>query len=106
MVHGRACADRQYGLRAPCPSTRRPPTFRQPDQAAQLFELKQYGTSTAHQQPDKAVLKSESRRSKAQRAVSPVASGMAAQFISMMTLLSPGDEVVASSHLYGGTVTS
>src|SRR5271154_2777225 len=34
-----------------------------------------------------------------------VGSGMAAQFIALMTLLSPGDEVVASSHLYGGTVT-
>ena len=33
------------------------------------------------------------------------ASGMAAQFITMMTLLEPGDEVVASAHLYGGTVT-
>jgi O-acetylhomoserine (thiol)-lyase len=30
---------------------------------------------------------------------------MAAQFVALMTLLSPGDEVVASSHLYGGTVT-
>jgi len=32
-------------------------------------------------------------------------SGMAAQFTTMMTLLEPGDEVVASAHLYGGTVT-
>ena len=34
-----------------------------------------------------------------------VASGMAAQLVTMMTLLQPGDEIVASSHLYGGTVT-
>jgi O-acetylhomoserine (thiol)-lyase len=34
-----------------------------------------------------------------------VSSGMAAQFVALMTLLSPGDEMVASSHLYGGTVT-
>ena len=32
-------------------------------------------------------------------------SGMAAQFVALMTLLSPGDEIVSSSHLYGGTVT-
>jgi O-acetylhomoserine (thiol)-lyase len=30
---------------------------------------------------------------------------MAAQFVTFMTLMSPGDELVASSHLYGGTVT-
>ena len=33
------------------------------------------------------------------------ASGMAAQFNTIMTLLQPGDEIVASSHLYGGTYT-
>ncbi|MEX1055941.1 MAG: O-acetylhomoserine aminocarboxypropyltransferase/cysteine synthase family protein, partial [Rhodothermales bacterium] len=33
------------------------------------------------------------------------ASGMSAQFITMMTLLDPGDEIVSSSHLYGGTRT-
>ncbi len=32
-------------------------------------------------------------------------SGMAAQFNVFMTLLEPGDEIVASSHLYGGTHT-
>jgi O-acetylhomoserine (thiol)-lyase len=30
---------------------------------------------------------------------------MAAQFLTFMTLLKPGDHIVASSHLYGGTVT-
>ena len=30
---------------------------------------------------------------------------MAAQFVTFMTLLTPGDELVASSHLYGGSVT-
>ena len=34
-----------------------------------------------------------------------MASGMAAQFVALMTLLAPGDEIVSSSHLYGGTVT-
>ena len=34
-----------------------------------------------------------------------VASGMAAQFSTLMTLCSPGDEVVASTDLYGGTIT-
>ncbi len=30
---------------------------------------------------------------------------MAAQFLTLMTLLQPGDEIVASKHLYGGTKT-
>jgi O-acetylhomoserine (thiol)-lyase len=34
-----------------------------------------------------------------------LSSGMAAQFTTLMTLLSPGDEIVASAHLYGGTIT-
>src|SRR5260370_8443546 len=33
------------------------------------------------------------------------ASGMAAQMATMMTLLRPGDELVSSSSLYGGTHT-
>src|SRR5260370_33311094 len=33
------------------------------------------------------------------------ASGMAAQMVTMMTLLRPGDEIVSSSSLYGGTHT-
>lgn len=32
------------------------------------------------------------------------ASGMAAQLVTFMTLLEPGDEVVSSAHLYGGTL--
>jgi hypothetical protein len=34
-----------------------------------------------------------------------VASGMAAQFVTFMTLLAPGDEIVASAQLRGGSVT-
>ena len=34
-----------------------------------------------------------------------MASGMAAEFGTLMTLCSPGDEIVASSQLYGGTLT-
>jgi O-acetylhomoserine (thiol)-lyase len=33
------------------------------------------------------------------------ASGMAAQLVTFMTLLQPGDEIVASTQLYGGTLT-
>jgi O-acetylhomoserine (thiol)-lyase len=76
------------------------------DTAAQLFELKEYGhIYTRIGNPTTAVF--EERIASLENATGAVAtaSGMAAQFVALMTLLSPGDEVVASAHLYGGTVT-
>src|SRR6476646_8022631 len=80
--------------------------FDNTDFAAQLFELKQYGNIyTRINNPTTAVF--EERIASLENGTGAVAtaSGMAAQFITMMTLLEPGDEVVASSHLYGGTMT-
>ncbi len=80
--------------------------FDDPDYAAQLFELKQYGNIyTRINNPTTAVF--EERIASLENATGALAtaSGMAAQFIALMTLLEPGDEIVASSHLYGGTVS-
>lgn len=80
--------------------------FEDTDYAAQLFELKQYGNIyTRINNPTTAVF--EERIASLENGTGAVAtaSGMAAQFTTMMTLLEPGDEIVASSHLYGGTVT-
>lgn len=80
--------------------------FEDTDKAAQLFELKQYGNIyTRINNPTNAVF--EERIASLENATGAVAtaSGMAAQFATMMTLLEPGDEIVSSSHLYGGTVT-
>jgi len=80
--------------------------FDNADQAAQLFELKQYGNIyTRISNPTTAVLEERLASLEGATGALVVASGMAAQFITMMTLLSPGDEIVASSHLYGGSVT-
>src|SRR3954469_14127240 len=76
------------------------------DTAAQLFELKEYGhIYTRINNPTNAVF--EERIASLENATGAVAtaSGMAAQLTTMMTLLEPGDEIVSSSHLYGGTVT-
>ena len=70
------------------------------------LELKQYGNIyTRISNPTTAVL--EERLASLENGAGAVAfaSGLAAQFATFMTLLSPGDEVVASAHLYGGTVT-
>lgn len=80
--------------------------FEDTDKAAQLFELKQYGNIyTRINNPTTAVF--EERIASLENATGAVAtaSGMAAQFTTMMTLLEPGDELVSSSHLYGGTMT-
>lgn len=80
--------------------------FEDTDFAAQLFELKQYGNIyTRINNPTTAVF--EERLASLENGTGAVAtsSGMSAQFITMMTLLDPGDEIVASSHLYGGTRT-
>src|ERR1044071_7758161 len=77
-----------------------------PEPAAQLFELKQYGNIyTRIANPTTAVF--EERLASLENATGAVAtaSGMAAQLITFMTILRPGDEIVASSHLYGGTYT-
>ncbi len=80
--------------------------FEDTDRAAQLFELKQYGNIyTRINNPTTAVF--EERIASLENATGAVAtaSGMAAQFNAFMTLLDPGDEIVSSSHLYGGTTT-
>ncbi|MEO1052520.1 MAG: O-acetylhomoserine aminocarboxypropyltransferase/cysteine synthase family protein [Bacteroidota bacterium] len=80
--------------------------FDSADHAAQLFELKQYGNIYSRiNNPTTAVF--EERMASLENGTGAVAtsSGMAAQFNTLMTLLQPGDELVASSHLYGGTYT-
>ena len=80
--------------------------FENTDQAAHLFELKQYGDIyTRISNPTTAVFEERVASLENGTGAVAVASGMAAQFSTIMTLLSPGDEIVASAQLYGGTIT-
>jgi O-acetylhomoserine (thiol)-lyase len=106
MVHAGHVPDALTGARAVPIYQTTSYVFDSPDQAAQLFELKQYGNIyTRISNPTTAVLEERLASLEGATGALVVASGMAAQFVALMTLLSPGDEVVASSHLYGGTVT-
>ena len=70
------------------------------------FELKQYGNIyTRINNPTTAVFEERMASLEGGTGAVATASGMAAQFNAIMTLLQPGDEIVASSHLYGETYT-
>jgi O-acetylhomoserine (thiol)-lyase len=80
--------------------------FEDPESAAAYFNLQEYGnTYTRIMNPTLAAF--EERIASLEGGVGGVAfaSGLAAQMAALFTLLTPGDHVVASSALYGGTVT-
>jgi O-acetylhomoserine (thiol)-lyase len=106
MVHAGHVPDPHTGARAVPIYQTTSYVFDSPEHAAQLFELKQYGNIyTRISNPTTAVLEERLASLEGATGALAVASGMAAQFIALMTLLAPGDEIVASAHLYGGTVT-
>ncbi len=106
MVHAGHIPDPITGARAVPIYQTTSYVFEDTDKAAQLFELKQYGNIyTRINNPTNAVF--EERIASLENGTGAVAtaSGMAAQFAVFMTLLEPGDEIVSSRHLYGGTAT-
>lgn len=106
MLHAGHIPDAVTGARAVPIYQTTSYVFDDVDYAAQLFELKQYGNIyTRINNPTTAVF--EERMASLENGTGAVAtaSGMAAQFLTLMTLLQPGDELVASQHLYGGTKT-
>ena len=80
--------------------------FEDTDHAAALFNLQRFGNIyTRIMNPTNAVF--EERMAALERGVGALAlaSGQAAQFIAITSLLQQGDEMVAASTLYGGTYT-
>ncbi len=106
MVHAGHIPDSQTGARAVPIYQTTSYVFFDADYAAELFDLKQYGHIYSRiSNPTVSVF--EERVASLEGATGAVAtsSGMAAQLAVFMTLLEPGDELVSSSHLYGGTTT-
>ena len=106
MLHAGQIPDPHVGARAVPIYQTTSYVFENTEEAAHLFELKQYGNIYSRiSNPTTAVF--EERMASLENATGAVAvaSGMAAQFGTLMTLLSPGDHIVASSQLYGGTLT-
>jgi O-acetylhomoserine (thiol)-lyase len=81
-------------------------TFDDSDHAARLFALQEFGNIyTRIMNPTTAVL--ETRVASLENGIAGLAlsSGQAAQFLALSTIAVPGDQIVSSSTLYGGTVT-
>src|SRR5580658_931431 len=106
MVHAGHVPDDNTGARAVPIYQTTSYVFDSPDYAAQLFELKQYGNIyTRISNPTTAVLEERVASLEGATGALATASGMAAQLVTFLTLLQAGDEIVASSQLYGGSIT-
>lgn len=80
--------------------------FEDSDHAAALFALRKFGNIyTRIMNPTTDVLEQRIASLENGAAALAVASGQSAQFIAVSSLLNSGDEMVASSTLYGGTYT-
>ncbi len=80
--------------------------FEDVDNAADLFNLQTFGFIYSRlTNPTVSVLEERIASLEGGRAAVCAASGHAAQFLTFFTLLEPGDEFLASTNLYGGSIT-
>ena len=80
--------------------------FESTDAAAAYFNLQEYGNTYSRiMNPTVAVLEERVANLEGGAGAVAFASGLAAQAAALFTMLVPGDHVVASAALYGGTVT-
>ena len=80
--------------------------FEDTDHAATLFALQRFGNIyTRIMNPTTAAFEERMASLEGGVGALAVASGQAAQFITIFTLMGEGDEIVASNTLYGGTYT-
>ncbi|HXP84704.1 MAG TPA: O-acetylhomoserine aminocarboxypropyltransferase/cysteine synthase family protein [Bryobacteraceae bacterium] len=81
-------------------------TFENSDHAAALFALQQFGNIyTRIMNPTQDALEQRVASLENGAMALAVASGQAAQMLTINSLLEPGDEIVSASTLYGGTYT-
>ncbi|HQY31439.1 MAG TPA: O-acetylhomoserine aminocarboxypropyltransferase/cysteine synthase, partial [Thermomicrobiales bacterium] len=80
--------------------------FEDTDHAAELFALQRFGNIYSRiMNPTNGAFEERMATLEGGVGALAVASGHAAQFVALATLLAPGDEVVSSNALYGGTHT-
>src|ERR1700744_5051564 len=102
-VHAGAHPDTATGARATPIYQTTSFVFDDVDHAASLFGLQAFGNIyTRITNPTNAVLEERIAALEGGTAALAVASGHAAEFLTMHALMQPGDEFVASNKLYGG----
>ncbi len=105
-VHAGARPDPVTGARATPIYQTASYVFDDVDHAASLFNLQTFGHIYSRlTNPTVAVLEEKIANLEDGRAAVACASGHAAQFLAFFTLLEPGDRIVASRFLYGGSIT-
>lgn len=105
-LHAGGTPDAEHGARSVPIYQTSSFVFKDTDDAANLFALQKYGNIYSRiGNPTVAAL--EERIASLEGGIGAVAtaSGMAAEFITFAALCQQGDHIVASSQLYGGTVT-
>jgi O-acetylhomoserine (thiol)-lyase len=105
-IHAGAAPDPTTGARATPIYQTTAYVFDDVDHAASLFNLHDFGYIYSRlTNPTVAVLEERIASLEGGRAAVAAGSGHAAQFLAFFTLLSPGDEFLASRNLYGGSLT-
>ena len=105
-IHGGQAPDPTTGARAMPIYQTSSFVFQSSDHAAQLFNLDETGNIYSRiGNPTVDVFEKRIALLEGGVAAVAFASGQAALTASLLTILRPGDEIVASSHLYGGTHT-
>ena len=103
-LHAGQLPDSATGSRAPPIYQTTSYVFDDTDHAASLFNLQTFGNVyTRLMNPTNAMFEERMAALEGGRASVAVASGMAAEMVTMLTLLEAGDHIVAASTLYGGT---
>ena len=105
-IHAGAAPDPTTGARATPIYQTTSFVFDDVDHAASLFNLQQFGNIYSRlTNPTVSVLEERVAALEGGTAACATSSGHAAQFIAMLNLMRPGDEIISSQKLYGGSIT-
>lgn len=105
-VHAGATPDPTTGARAVPIYQTSSFVFDDVDHAASLFNLQQFGNIYSRlTNPTVSALEERVATLEGGTAACATASGHAAQFLTFLNLMSPGDNIVASTKLYGGSIS-
>jgi O-acetylhomoserine (thiol)-lyase len=105
-IHAGASPDPTTGARATPIYQTTSFVFDDVDHAAALFNLQRFGNIYSRiTNPTVSVLEERIAALEGGTAACAVASGHAAQFIALLNLMQPGDELISSTKLYGGSIT-